>query len=328
MPQQFASAILVLWLCGLLPSSPQAMTGQTQSDGTSELRANDLQARIERSPRLAFTKIRFVIHAPNPGWELGAVSGVAASADGTIYLIQRGDKADPIIALNAQGNVLRSWGKGDFTLPHSIRLDPKGNLWAVDAGSSLVIKYSATGKRPMPIAIGDAPDNQGPFSGATDIAFGPDGHIFITDGYANSRVLEYAADGKQLKRWGKPGNGAGEFHLPHSIQIDDSGTVFVADRENGRVERFTRDGHYLGSIDHLGRCYALQLFSGTLWATLSPLDQDPGVPGWFVKLDPKTGKILGHVDVPDPRQGHAFAILPSGEPILTGGNGLLWFRTQ
>lgn len=300
-----------------------AAVAQTRQPDTAELKA-----KIENSPKLRFRETHFEVHPPSAGWELGGVFGVAVDANGTIYIVQRGDKADPIIALDKRGNVLRSWGKGDFTLPHSVRVDPKGNVWAVDAGASVVIEYSPSGKKLMTIAVGEAPENQGAFRGATDIAFGPDGHIFISDGYANARVLEYTADGKRVKVWGKSGTGVGEFHLPHAIQIDRHRVLYVADRENGRIEKFRSDGHFRGEIDGLGRCYSLKLANGALWATMSPFDQALGAPGWIVKLDPKSGKILGHLDVPDQREGHAIDVLPSGEPIVTAGSGLLWFRSQ
>jgi hypothetical protein len=88
----------------------------------------------------------------------------------------------------------------------------------------------------MTIAVGEQPGSNGPFNGATDIAFGRDGHLFITDGYGNARILEYTPDGRRVKQWGKPGSGPGEFRLPHAIQIDEDGIIYIADRENGTRE--------------------------------------------------------------------------------------------
>jgi sugar lactone lactonase YvrE len=129
-------------------------------------------------------------------------------------------------------------GKGDFEIPHSIRIDHIGNVWTVDAGSSTVIEFSPLGKKLMTITVGEQPNNGSPFDGTTDVAFGPDGHIFITDGYGNARVLEYTAKGERVRVWGKPGSAPGEFNLPHSIQITADGIIYVADRENGRIEKF------------------------------------------------------------------------------------------
>jgi hypothetical protein len=198
----------------------------------------------------------------------------------------------------------------------------------VDAGASKVIKYSSTGDKLLTIAIRPGADNGGPFRGITDLAFAPDGHIFISDGYVNARIMEYTADGKEVREWGRAGKGPGEFHLPHGIQISRNGIVYVADRENGRIQEFNLKGKFIGEIGKLGRCYALKLDHGILWATMSPLGKEPGAPGWLVKLDPSSGKILGHLDIPDQRQGHAVDVLPSGEPIVTAGNGLLLFQAQ
>ena len=82
------------------------------------------------------------------------VSWVAMDAKGLIYLLQRGDKADPIIVLNRAGKVVKSWGKGMYVMPHSIRIDPAGNVWTTDAASSKVYKFSNEGKKLMEISVG------------------------------------------------------------------------------------------------------------------------------------------------------------------------------
>lgn len=160
------------------------------------------------------------------------------------------------------------------------------------------------------------------------MAFAPSGHVLIADGYGNARILEYNADGQRIREWGRPGTGPGEFHLPHAIQISRNGIVYVADRENGRIEEFNMQGKFLKEINLLGRCYSLKLVDGMLWASISSLAEDPGAPGWLVKLDPKSGKILGHLDVPEQHEGHQIEILQSGEPVVTAGNGLLLFRSR
>jgi streptogramin lyase len=295
---------------------------------TSESPDKVLIRRIGNSPALHFREEQFQFHFPTTDWAVGPVSGVAADGKGTIYVMQRGNRAPPIMAFDMQGTLLCSWGKGDFTLPHNLRVDPEGNVWAVDAGASLVIKYSPAGRKLLTIIVGRAPDTDSPFRGATDVAFAPNGHVLIADGYGNARILEYTADGQRIREWGRPGTGPGEFHLPHAIQISRGGIVYVADRENGRVEEFNMQGKFLNEIDQLGRCYSLKLAGGLLWASIGPLAEDPGAPGWLVKLDPQSGKILGHLDVPEQREGHQMDILRSGEPVVTAGNGFLLFRSR
>jgi DNA-binding beta-propeller fold protein YncE len=310
----------------LLPLLAQSVTNATTVSHTVSEAA--LRARIEATPSLPFHGVQLAAKPPTRSWESGMVSWVAIDANGLIYEIQRGEKADPVIALDREGTVLRSWGKGDYTIPHSIRVDPLGNVWTVDAGSSVVRKYSPTGEKLLTIVVGGQPTTAGPFSGATDVAFAPDGHLYITDGYGNARILEYTADGKKIRQWGKPGSGPGEFKLPHSIQIDPDGTVYVADRENGRIQEFDLRGRFLREIPALGRTYSLKLAGDVLWAGMQPFEQPPGAAGWIVKFDRKTGKMLGHIDVTEPRGLHSVEQMPSGEPLTVLQDHLLWMRAN
>jgi streptogramin lyase len=280
---------------------------------------SSLRERVEASPLLPFHPEPLAAQPPVAGWESGTVSWVTVAPNGTIYEIQRGEKADPVLVLDRQGKVLRSWGKGDFSLPHAIRLDPAGNVWTVDANSSTVIELT--------IVVGEQPKGNNAFVGTTDIAFAPNGHLYITDGYGNARVLEYTPDGKRVREWGTHGTGPGEFHLPHAIQIDKDGTIYVADRENGRIQKFDLQGNFLGEITDVGRVFSLRLVGGMLWATTQPLDQPLTVPRWIVKIDAHSGKIVGHLDVP-PTGGHCVEVTPSGEPVTTFGTQLLWFKAN
>jgi DNA-binding beta-propeller fold protein YncE len=302
------------WLLACLASLP--LLAQDQA-------AADLRKRIEASPALPFSPVHVAADR-----ETGMVSWIAIDRDGLLYALQRGDKADPVLVLNREGKVLRSWGRGNYTIPHSIRIDPAGNVWTVDAAASVVIQYSPTGEKLMSITVGEQPKTRGAFNGTTDIAFAPNGHLYITDGYGNARVLEYTRDGKRVKQWGKPGTGPGEFHLPHSIQIGADGTVYVADRENGRIQKFDLDGNFLGEIAHLGRTYSIKLVGGVLWAGMQPLNEPTGASGWLVKFDAKTGQMLGHLDVTEKGGLHSVELMPSGEPLTNLGNQLLWFRSS
>jgi sugar lactone lactonase YvrE len=299
---------------------------RTDADAQAKAAAA-LHARIEATPELPFHAVALAAKPRSPDWESGIVSWVAVDDKGAIYEIQRGDKADPVLVLDRQGNVLRSWGKGDYKIPHSIRVDRADNVWTVDAASSTVIKYSPRGTKLMTITVGGQPDNGSPFSGTTDIAFGPKGRLFITDGYGNARILEYSAKGRKVKEWGRRGARPGEFSLPHAIQIDEKGTIYVADRENGRIEKFDVDGNYVGEISHLGRVFAVKVTADALWATIQAHDQPVTSGGWIMKLDRKTGKIVGHLDVPE-FGGHSIEVTRSGEPITTLGNELLWFKAS
>src|ERR1700730_8080779 len=99
------------------------------------------------APRLALEQV--------PLNSVGTVSSVAMDRSGVLYVLQRGDKADPVIAVNKEGKTLRSWGKGMFTVPHSVRVDADGNIWTVDAGSSVILKFTPEGKKLQEISVGE-----------------------------------------------------------------------------------------------------------------------------------------------------------------------------
>src|SRR5579872_4597618 len=148
---------------------------------TPEAQAAALRALAAGSPQLPLHRAAFKV----AGLELGFPSSVTMDKSGNLYILQRGEKADPVLVADRNGHVLRSWGKGMYKIPHSIRIDPAGNVWTVDAAASVVIKYSPTGEKLMTITVGEQPPTRGTFNGTTDIAFGPNGRLFITDGYGN-----------------------------------------------------------------------------------------------------------------------------------------------
>lgn len=260
------------------------------------------------------------------GVEIGMVSWVAAAADGTAYLLQRGATADPVINVDRSGKVLRSWGRGRYVMPHAIRVDPDGHVWTTDAASSHVIKYSPGGEVLLDIAVGGQPTScRNNFCGTTDIAFAANGHLFIADGYANARVVEYSADGKKVGEWGTAGTGPGQFNLPHSIQIDAAGVVYVADRENGRVQRFDQAGTFLGEWTGYGKTFGLAADGAFMWLSTQPRQQPNLSPGWLLKVATSTGAIAGWV----PSAGnHGMAVMASGDLLLGPGPNLVpqWYR--
>src|ERR1700719_4630589 len=282
--------------------------------------ASGLATRIESTPELPFHAEHIAARSKDPDFESGLVSSVAVSGDGLIYELQRGDKADPVLVLDTDGGIVKSWGRGEFKLPHSVRVDAAGNIWTIHSSTSAVFKYSSTGKKLLTIHVGGQPKTDGPFSGATDIAIAPNGHLFVTDGYGNARVIEYSATAHRLRQWGTRGEGPGQLHLPHAIQISPDGIVYVADRENGRIEEFDLSGKYLGQIANLGRVYSLKIDGEFLWAGTQPLEQNPGAPGWIIKLDRRSGEILGHLNVTEPFGLHGIDLTPAGEPVTNLGS--------
>jgi len=169
---------------------------------------------IESAPKLPLEQTDLVVKLPK-GQELGMVSWIARDPNpnpktSVTWLIQRGDKADPVIAVDKEGRVLHSFGKGLYKIPHAIRLDPEGNVWTVDAGSSTIIKFSPKGEKLLQIDVGGQPEPaRSAFNGTTDIAFAPKGRIFISDGYANARIPRVHGRRQEGSRVGHRGHGSG-----------------------------------------------------------------------------------------------------------------------
>jgi len=216
-------------------------------------------------------------------------------------------------------------------VPHSVRADPDGNIWTVDAGSSVILKFTPQGKKLQEISVGEmAVGDKCAFPtlcGTTDITFGPNGRLFISDGYGNARILEYTSGGKRVKVWGSAGTGPGQFQIPHGIAYQ-ANTLFVADRGNSRVQRFDLEGRYLGEWTGLGRPFALKVAGGALWVSTMLTKESQAKPA-ILKVDLPTGKVLGQIESPGP---HSIDVSEAGEVVASGccggsnPNGYSWFR--
>jgi streptogramin lyase len=194
---------------------------------------------------------------------IGPDPGIAVNSKGHIFLFNRGDS--PLLEFGPEGEFIRKIGYGswDFVFAHSARVDTKDNIWVVDEGLNQVVELSPEGNVLLVLgnkanivdllAPGNPPSKLTRFlNRPTDVAFGPSGDIFVSDGYGNARVIKYDKDGKFQKTWGKPGTALSEFHTPHSIVIDAKGLVYVADRVNKRMQIFDPDGNFVTKWDHIG----------------------------------------------------------------------------
>jgi DNA-binding beta-propeller fold protein YncE len=258
------------------------------------------------------------------GWKFGRVSAVATSPDGQeVYVFQRGPKADPLVVFDAKGVYLRSWGRGEFGNPHGLRVDRDGFVWVTDNGDHQVIKYTPRGERLLTLGIkGRAGTDERTFDRPADIAFAPGGEIYVADGYGNSRVVKFAADGRYLTAWGTRGSGPVEFNTVHSIAVDAAGTVYVSDRENNRIQIFDPNGKLLRIWTHLGATQNMYITPpwtvgpappDELWIithrnNIENLTYDT-LAGRIMKIDRATGRILGSMESP----GHWIHASPTGE---------------
>lgn len=282
-----------------------------------------LRALTKAAPRLPVDRIELKV---NPPMTLEGISAVAGDQKGNIYVIHRPASGDPVVVVDQTGNLIRSWGKGMFKTPHGIRVDPAGNVWTVDAKTSMVYKFTPEGKKLLEISVGDVPDPSRDFCGATDVAFARNGHVYVSDGYCNGRVLEYDADGKKVRQWGQRGTGPGEFNLAHAIAISPQGNVYVADRGNGRLQWFDPQGKFLGELKYGGELYNVTFNqAGDLYVSTHvkgvPLDTEFNM----VKIDPVSGKMLGRFEV----RSHQLSAAPDGTLLPgTRSGDLLLFRPR
>lgn len=180
----------------------------------------------------------------------GAMAGIAIDPRGQVWLFNRGPK--PLQVFTPEGRLVRTWGEGQFREPHQIRFDREGNLWLADSGLHVVRKFDPDGTPRLTLGEAGVPgDDSAHFNRPTDMAIAPSGDVFVSDGYGNNRIVHFDRDGKFVKAWGSLGTRPGQFSLPHSIAVDSRGTLYVADRNNARVQVFDQDGTFLAEWDDL-----------------------------------------------------------------------------
>lgn len=195
------------------------------------------------------------------GWSFHEVADVAVDSEDRVYVFNRGEH--PMIVFDRDGNFLASWGEGLFKRPHGLTIGPDNTLYSVDDVGHIIRKFTPEGHELMTLGTPgkSSPFQSGlPFNLPTKVALHPEtGDIYVADGYGNSRVHKYSPDGKLLLSWGQPGSDPGEFNLVHSVCTDNHGYVYVADRENHRVQVFDSNGTYMTQWNNLHRPCGLHI---------------------------------------------------------------------
>jgi hypothetical protein len=238
----------------------------------------------QQVPVIAFDSVPNALKLPKDLY-LGEVTGVAVNSKGSIFVLSRGNTTGPAYAAAASqllefspdGSFVREIGKNLYawSFGHAVRVDREDNIWAVDKGSDMVVRFNPEGqvtmvfgrkqeasdeetgpvKHPNP----PLPAEDGRFRQVTDVTWDPQGNIYISDGYINSRVAKADRNGNWLKSWGTRGDKPGEFNTPHNIAADAKGNIYVADRFNRRIQVFDGEGNFLRAItidvpfDHAAR---------------------------------------------------------------------------
>ncbi len=192
-------------------------------------------------------------------------SGVACDSRGRVFVFNRG--RNEMQVYDSDGTFLESWGEGRFQHPHGVTVGPDDSIYTVDDYEHTVRKFTPEGRLLMTLGNPGIPSDTGatqvdyrgvvrggpPFNLPTNVAIGHEGELYVSDGYGNARVHKFDPEGRLIRSWGKPGAAPGQFHLPHGIAVDRQGRVFVADRENSRIQIFSSDGDFLDSWDNLAR---------------------------------------------------------------------------
>ncbi len=197
------------------------------------------------------------------GWDLRDVAAVGVDRQDRVYVFNRGEH--PMCVLDRDGNFLSSWGEGLFHRAHGIHMGPDDTIYCTDDGDHTVRKCTLAGKVLLEIGIPERPAafmSGAPFNRCTHTALSPKLEIYVSDGYGNARVHKYSPDGKLLLSWGGPGTDPGEFNLPHNIGCDADGWVYVADRENHRVQVFDGNGRYETQWNNMHRPSGLYVMPG------------------------------------------------------------------
>jgi hypothetical protein len=273
-------------------------------------------------PQIAFDSVIDAIKLPKDLY-LGEASGVAVNSKGHVFVFSRGNTTGPayaaaaaqLLEFDADGNFLREIGKNLYawSFAHTVRIDRDDNIWATDKGSDLVVTFSPEGKvlmilgrkqeasdeetGPVKHPKPPLPAEDGRFRQVTDVTWDPEGNIFISDGYINSRVAKVDKTGTWVKSWGVRGSAPGEFNTPHSIAADAKGNIYVADRFNRRIQVFDNDGKFLRAMtidvpfDHkvkpvIGNALDPNATSGTF---------APGAP-WAICITPGPNQVLYSAD--------------------------------
>jgi DNA-binding beta-propeller fold protein YncE len=208
-----------------------------------------------------------------PDLHLGEATGVAVNSKGHVFVFSRGNTTGPaygataaqLLEFDRNGKFIREIGKNLYawSYAHVVRIDKDDNIWAVDKGSDMIIKFNPEGRvvmvfgrkkeasdeaAPWTRVTPPRPAVDGMFRQPTDVTWDTDGNIFISDGYINSRVAKFDKYGAWVKQWGDRGTKPGEFNTPHSIASDAKGNIYVADRANRRIQVFDPNGTFIRVI--------------------------------------------------------------------------------
>ncbi len=244
--------------------------------------------------------------------KIGDVSAVAVDKNDRVYLFNRGP--NPMIVVDTAGNFIETWGQGVFGDAHGVYVGEDGYIYCTDWGDHTVRRCTPSGEVLMTLGTPNKPApymSGAPFNRPTHTVLSRDmKYLYVTDGYGNARVHKHTYDGELVGGWGVSGTGEGEFNLPHAICCDKQGRLYVADRENHRIQVFDGNGKFLWQINNIHRPGGLFLsedddpicYIGELGPFYAFNRHAPNI-GPRVSIMTKEGKLLGRL-IGDPPAGN------------------------
>jgi len=262
------------------------------------------------------------------GWSFKEVAAVGVDNQDRVYAFNRGEH--PMMVFDREGNFLKSWGEGLWPRAHGLQMGPDDSIYMTDDGAHCVRKCTLDGKILLEIGIPGkpAPYMSGePFHRCTHTALSPRGEIYVSDGYGNARVHKYSPDGKLMLSWGEPGTDPGQFNIVHNICADADGWVYVADRENHRVQVFDGNGRYEAQWNNLHRPCGLYMpyirhpvcYIGELGPGMAVNRNSPNL-GARVSIVDHQGKLLARIGDPHPGLAPTQFIGPHGVAVDSRGD--------
>jgi hypothetical protein len=273
------------------------------------------KAKAQNVPEIPYDSVPNFLKLP-PGLYFGETVAVATNSKGHIFVYHRSANTR-LFEFDQNGNFVREIGKGlyGFEFAHSVRVDPEDNIWTVDEGTNMIIKFNPAGKvmmvlgRRPPVIDGEVATPSGPppppqkymFGRPTDVGWDPQGNIFVSDGYINSRVVKYDKNGRYITEVGSalPGKEPSQFNTPHSLAVDLQGNVYVADRANHRMQVFDNNLVLRNIYDNIGDSWTVCVSPGPhqylFTSNSNPNGNPPGswdITGEIYKME-LDGTIIG-----------------------------------
>jgi DNA-binding beta-propeller fold protein YncE len=274
----------------------------------------------QQAPPLEYAAVANPLTLP-AGTTMGAAASLAFDSNGHVLVLNRGPR--PFVEFDADGRFIRIFGDA-FTRAHGLRIDGDGNIWATDVGAHVVVKLNREGNVLMTLGtrgqagVWDEAAGSRLLNQPNDVAIGRNGDIFVVQGHTpgamgDPRVLKFDKTGKFIKSWGGKGTEPGKFQVAHGVAVDAKGLLWVADRENQRIQVFDQDGAFVRQMSYAGLPCSIAIGRESVFMV-------NGFAGQLLKLD-LDGRVLAATGRPGTGLGefgeaHFIAVSPKGDVFV------------